>query len=60
MYDAWRVLSIGRPVALGMTCAIPLPLPAADILAGATAYGFEPVPFLRLCRELDAVYLAKQ
>ncbi len=55
---AWWLLSAGRPVAVGQTRAFAMHLPAGDCLALAGECGVDPLDFLRLCRTLDALYLA--
>ena len=52
LYNAFHLLSRGRPVGMA-----PGGIPTPDILWMAAQLDEPPLPFLRLMRELDAVYL---
>ena len=51
--EAFSLLSHSRPIGFGAASGIT----TVDILAAASAFGFEPWWFLRLIRELDKVFL---
>lgn len=51
------LLSAGRSMAVGMS-ALALPLTTEAIFMMADEVGFPRLPFCRLCRGLDEVYLA--
>lgn len=51
------MMSVGRPLAVGMGGGVELGLPTTDIILTAQAYGFEAGWFLRVVRAMDASYL---
>lgn len=51
--DAYDLISESRPVGFGSASQVT----AADVLAVASAWGFEPTRFLAVIRELDRLFL---
>lgn len=52
-------LSRSRPLAVGFSTAIPLPIRITDAIAMAETIGWDPLDFLRVIRDADDLYIER-
>jgi hypothetical protein len=57
VYEAFMTLSRSRPLAVGMAGGIWLPIQTSEAIAMANAIGWEPIDFLRVIADADALYV---